>query len=123
MKTNSQSGFSIIELLLVVVALGLIGFAGHYVYQTNKAVDTLNSKADQTTASTTDTKAAIAAATTATVASATTATDTPTTAPIVTPEVKTSSDLTTASTTLDQTDPTTSNSNDVAELDAELASF
>lgn len=113
MKSHTESGFSIIESLLVVVALGLIGFAGNYVYQTNKAVDTLNSssKANQTITPTADTKTTITPATTATVA------------PIVTPEVKTSSDLNTAQTTLDQNDPTTGSSNDVAELDAELASF
>ena len=121
MKTHSESGFSIIESLLVVVALGLIGFAGNYVYQTNRAVDSLSSspKANQTTTQTADTKTTITPATTATVATATTAT----VAPIVTPEVKTSSDLNTAQTTLDQNDPTTGSSNDVAELDAELASF
>lgn len=121
MKTNTESGFSIIESLLVVVALGLIGFAGHYVYQTNKAVDSLNAnpKASQTTTLTTDTKSTIPSATTATVAPAATATDTP----AIAPDVKSSSDLTTASTTVDETDPTTSNSSDIAELDAELESL
>lgn len=126
MKTHiSESGFSIIESLLVVVALGLIGFAGNYVYQTNKTVDTLNSKTDLTSTSATGINATITPVTTATITPVTTATIAPDTtatiAPITVPVVKTSSDLDTAQTTLDQNDPTTTN-NDSTELDAELAS-
>lgn len=103
-RLTSDSGFSIIELLLVIVAFGLIGFAARYVYQTNKLADTLN----------TTTVAQSAAPTAATTA---------VTPVLVTPVVQTPSDLTAAAASLDQTDPTTSNSSDSATLDTELASF
>jgi len=99
-KYTSESGFSVIELLLIVVALGLIGFAGGYVLHTNKAVDSLNSK----TGTQDNTKTAIE----------------PITVPLVAPLVKNTSDLNNAETSLDQNDPSTSNTNDSAELDAEV---
>jgi Tfp pilus assembly protein PilV len=81
MRTNTpQAGFSIVETLIVVVVLVALGFVGHKVYDRQHATTT----ASQSTGSATANDVAAA------------------------PDVKTTSDLNKAATTLDQTDPGTS---------------
>jgi Tfp pilus assembly protein PilV len=84
MRTNtSQAGFSIVETLVVVVVLVALGFVGYKVYNRQHAT---TSTASQSTGSATANDVAAA------------------------PDVKTTSDLDKAATTLDQTDPGSSTS-------------
>lgn len=89
----NQSGFSIVEILIVVVVLGLIGLISYNFY----------TKQSDTTANSTTSQSA-------------TAEDVP-----AAPEVTSTSDLDIASTMLDEAD--TSSSSDSAELDSQLQSF
>lgn len=99
MKTHSnQSGFSTVELVILLVVFGLIGFVGYTVYNQNKSTDnnqTSNSTSQGATAN--DVKAA--------------------------PAVTSTDDLDRAATALDQTDPDGSSSGDSSQLDVELNSF
>lgn len=90
---KKQSGFAVLELLLIVVVLGAIGFtAVTYYSHRQQAV--------------TDTTGSVAA--TVTVPSA--------------PQISTTADLTTAESTLDQLNVDAS-STDSSQLDAELTNF
>lgn len=53
-KNNSQSGFGVVEVILIIVILGIIGFTGWRVYEANREVSqapvdnsTVEKKADQ----------------------------------------------------------------------------
>jgi prepilin-type N-terminal cleavage/methylation domain-containing protein len=83
-RISSQHGFSIVETLLVVAVVVVLGLVGYKVY--HRQHDTTATNSSQSTGS----------ATANDVASA--------------PEVKSTSDLDKAATTLDQTDPAASNS-------------
>lgn len=98
-RTN-QSGFSVVELAIVVVIVAVLGFIGYTVYnrQNNKTASTTT----VTTASTNPAKAND-------VASA--------------PNINSTSDLDKAQATLDQTNPSGSNNTDATQLDAQLANF
>jgi prepilin-type N-terminal cleavage/methylation domain-containing protein len=98
LRTN-QSGFSVVEVLVVVVVLGLVGFISYSFY--NKQADT-----DKTTDGSTSQSASQSA----------TADDVP-----AAPELTSTDDLDTASAMLDESD--TASSNDSTELDAQLQSF
>ena len=94
-QTN-QRGFSVVELGLILVAVGIIGFTGWHIAQAHKSVTSLNSKtaANNTSQAATNSTA---------------------------PAVQNASDLTGAQATLDQTDPTTANSSDLNQLDSQLS--
>ena len=49
MKDNNQNGFTIIEGLLVVIAMTLIGFTGFYVYNANKNTNNDSSQSSEPT--------------------------------------------------------------------------
>src|ERR1700759_4494831 len=49
MKTSDQTGFSIIETLLILVAVGILGFTGWYVYHPKQTSDKNYSAAANTT--------------------------------------------------------------------------
>lgn len=85
MRRTNQNGFSIVEVLLVLVVVAVLGFVGYKVYSRQH-------DSSATTASSQSTGSATAND----VASA--------------PDVKSTSDLDKAATTLDQTDPAASNS-------------
>lgn len=95
---NNQTGFSIVEIVIVLAVVGLIGFVGYKAYnnmQNSKTADNSQAKVQSPMAS--DVKAA--------------------------PPISSTSDLDTALTTLDQTDPGGSNNTDTGQLDSELAAF
>jgi len=92
-RTN-QSGFSVVELVVVLVIVALLGAAGYVVYNRHA-----NSKPAATAAS-----------------QSATANDVPTA-----PEVNSSSELDQEQSVLDQTD--ISSSNDTAQLNSQLQSF
>jgi len=97
MKTrHDQSGFSIVEILLVVAVLAIIGFLGYTFYnnQVNKTASSDQQESSQAVM----------------VSDVNTA-----------PAINSTSDLDAATKTLDQTDP--SSSSDVSQLDSELANF
>lgn len=93
MKLPNQKGFSIIELLLIIVVVAGLAYAGFKVYD---ARQTKNSAASEQSSTATDVSTA--------------------------PTIKESTDLDAASKLLDQNDPATSNQ-DAAQLDSELANF
>ncbi|HTH72223.1 MAG TPA: prepilin-type N-terminal cleavage/methylation domain-containing protein [Candidatus Pristimantibacillus sp.] len=91
---TNQSGFSVVEVLVVALVLGLLVFGGYTAYnkmQDNKAI---NNTADQSAAAS-DVKAA--------------------------PAINSTKDLDTAVSTLDQTD--VSSASDSATLDTQLSGF
>ncbi len=92
---KNQAGFSAVELLIVVVIVGLLGFVGYMVYgkqqDKNNAVDTSQNSSRQESAN-----------------------DVP-----EAPEIKSTSDLDKASATLDNVDT----NNDSSELDKEVSNF
>ena len=96
---HSQTGFSIVELLVVVAVLALIGFVGYRVYS---ALNGNNTTADTT-------QVANQSSTANDVTSA--------------PAVNSTSNLDDAQKALDQTDPGGSNNADAGQLNSELAAF
>lgn len=91
---NNQSGFSVVELVIVLAVVVVLGFVGYSVYKSQ------NNKTDDTT----------------TTSQSATASDVPSA-----PTINSTSDLDEAAIMLDQTD--TSSSSDSAQLDSELQSF
>jgi prepilin-type N-terminal cleavage/methylation domain-containing protein len=99
MRTRTkQSGFSVVELLIVVAVVAVLGFAGYSVYSRQQKAD--NSVASQAS-SQSDKADDVASA----------------------PNVSSTSDLDKAAATLDQTDPGGSNNSDASQLDSQLANF
>lgn len=98
MSRINQSGFSIVELGVIVVVILVLGFVGYGVYS-RQQTSTSNSTSNSATA--TDK-----------------ATDVP-----AAPYVSTSSDLDKAVKTLDQTDPSGSNNSDSQQIDNQMSSF
>lgn len=97
---NNQSGFSAIELVIILVIVCVLGFVGYSVYdrQQNNTSDTgSNQQASEQSSTASDVKPA--------------------------PEINSTSDLDTASDTLEQTDPSGSNNTDAGQLDNELSAF
>ncbi len=101
---TNQSGFSVIELAIVVVVVAVLGFVGYSVYnrQNTKTADSSPTTSTSQTASSSSAKANDLAAV---------------------PNVSSTSDLDKASATLDQTDPGGSNNIDASQLDTQLANF
>ncbi len=93
---KSQTGFSVFELVIIIVVVAIVGLASYVVYnrQHNKTVTT---------------GPATSTSTASTVPSA--------------PTINSTSDLDKATATLDQVDPSTSNSSDSSQLDSQLAAF
>jgi cytoskeletal protein RodZ len=100
MKKN-QSGFAVLELVLLVVVVGIIGVVGWKVMSMNKSTN-------DSASSTGTTK--------------TTAAESISGVPDTVPEIKKTADLDTASKTLDSTDPDGS-STDLASLETQLSAF
>ena len=96
---NSQSGFSIAEVGLVVIIIAIIGFLGYTFYssQMDKTASNDNSQTSSEPAIASDVTTA--------------------------PAISSVADLDLAQATLDQTDPGGSNSSDTSQLDAELGNF
>lgn len=92
---NTQTGFAILELVLVVAVLAAAGLAAWYVYQKQQTVTPSNSSNNTTTASVTIPSA---------------------------PQVKTSADLNSALTALDQADPSSDNA-DLTQLNSQASGF
>lgn len=98
MKARSnQIGFSVVELLLIVVVVAGLGFVGYFVYNRQQS-ETLDS------ASSTKQQAAEVDS-------------------LEAPAVNSVSDLDEANQTLDQSDPETSSSSDSNQLDSQLSGF
>lgn len=99
-RTN-QSGFSGVELAIVLAMVGVLGFVGYDVYnrQNTKMADSSNTSQTARAESPQATDVATA------------------------PSVNSTSDLDKASAMLDQTDPSGSNNTDASQLDSQLAIF
>jgi len=100
MKTrNKQSGFTPIEVILVVAVVAIVGLLGciYYNNQVKKTASNSNSQISSQPAALSDVKSA--------------------------PTINSVTDLDTAQVTLDQTDPGGTSSADTSRLDAELANF
>lgn len=97
LRTN-QSGFSIVEVIVVIVALAVIGLLGYTFYnsQVGKPASSDQASSSQS-ASANDVKTA--------------------------PEITDTAGLDQAAATLDQTDPSGGSNDDTSQLDAELANF
>ena len=95
---NGRLGFSVIEVVIVAVVVGIVGLLG-YAFYTNQAKKAANDTAQTSSQSATasDVKSA--------------------------PVINHVSDLNTAETVLDQTDPSGTNNTDVNQLNSELANF
>jgi len=98
LRTN-QAGFSIVELVIVLVVVAIIGALGYVYYngQMNKATSNDSGQASNESATASDIKSA--------------------------PAINSVADLSSAETVLDQTDPSGSSNTDTGQLDAELANF
>ncbi len=98
-RTN-QLGFSVIELVIVLLVVSLVGVVGYKVYNRsqNKTTNSYSTQSADGSAKATDVA----------------------TAPST---VKTISDLAKADKTLDATNPSTSNNSDTSQLDAAMAAF
>lgn len=96
----NQSGFSAVELIIILVVVSALGFAGYAFYNRQQDQKTTDNSVQQT------------------VEEPATASDV---AP--TPEIKSINDLDNATAVLDQTDPSNSNSSDTSQLDSELSAF
>jgi Tfp pilus assembly protein PilV len=94
-RLHKESGFALVEIVLVVIVLALIGFVG-YVFVNNQ----MHGTASKNTAQTTTASAAETA-----------------------PVINTTSDLDKAQATLDANDPSTSTSSDSSQLDSDLSNF
>lgn len=97
---TNQSGFSVVELVIVLAVVAVLGFVGYSIHnlQNNKTADT----------STTQTASGQPAK----------ANDVPSA-----PVINSTSDLNTASTMLDQTDPGSSNNTDASQMGVQAANF
>jgi len=100
MKRTSQEGFSVVEASIVVLVVGVLGFAGYMVYSRQQ-----NNNKPATTSNSTQT-----------------AEESPTADVGSAPEIKTTGDLTKAEGILDQTDPGSSDT-DAGQLDGETSAF
>jgi hypothetical protein len=98
MNKLKQAGFSVVEIVLVIVLLGIVGFVGYRVYDANKNDDSTTPEVTQT--------------------DPTAATDVGTA-----PAVETASDLGEALEVLDATDPSGSNVTDADTIDSDVAEF
>ncbi|MES2971285.1 MAG: hypothetical protein V4702_03130 [Patescibacteria group bacterium] len=99
LRTN-QSGFSAVELIIILAVVAGLGFVGYTVYDRQpdkKTTDNTSQQPKNESATATDVGSA--------------------------PEIKSTSDLDKASATLDQTDPDGSNSTDASQLDSEVSTF
>jgi len=98
-RTN-QAGFSVVELLIILIFVGVLGFVGYTVYhrQHTKTADTAGSSQADNNQPTTNN-----------VASA--------------PSISSTSDLDKAAATLDQTDPSGSNNADASQLDSQTTNL
>jgi prepilin-type N-terminal cleavage/methylation domain-containing protein len=97
LRTN-QSGFSAVEIVIVLVIVGAIGLVGYTVYnrQQDKATDGTSQQSAEQSPTATDVQSA--------------------------PEVKSTEDLDKAEAVLDATDPGSSNT-DAGMLDSETSAF
>lgn len=95
----NQSGFSAVELIIILVVVGALGFVGYTVYnrQQDNKTDSTSQQTKEESATASDVRSA--------------------------PEIRSTSDLDKASATLDQTDPGGSNNTDASQLDSELSAF
>lgn len=99
-RTN-QSGFSVIELAIVLAVVGILGFVGYTVYN-RQNTKTVNSSDTSQPSSSGSSKADDVASE---------------------PSVRSTSDLDKAADTLDQTDPSASNNTDQSQLESQLNNF
>ncbi len=99
-QTN-QSGFSIIELTIVLVVVVVLGFVGRSVYDRQQAKTASDSGTSQSTNGQSPKASDVASA----------------------PNVSSASDLDKAAAVLDKTDPGGSNNSDANQLDSQLSSF
>jgi Tfp pilus assembly protein PilE len=99
---TNQSGFSVVELAIILVVVGVLAFVGYNIYSRQNSNKTADSSTTSKTAGPEPAKAND-------VTSA--------------PNIKSTSDLDKASAALDQTDPGGSNNSDANQLDTQLANF
>ena len=102
MKRQSQAGFAVVELALVVVILAAVGGVGYYIWHSHKASNVT------TTATTTTT--------------GNSKYQSPTTSVPAAPQVNSASDLNSAMTALNQTNVSSSNA-DSSQLGTEASGF
>jgi len=102
MHSSVQKGFSVVEVVIVLVVVSVLGFAGYVVYdrQNNKTAD-----------STSNVQTGIE--------------ESPTANDVASPpsSINSTSDLDEAAAMLDNIDPGESNSTDTAQLDSQLSGF
>lgn len=96
---KSQTGFAVVEIVLAVVILALVGFVGYKVYDARKDLSITEQSTQQSDSQSTasDVKSA--------------------------PAIKTVSDLDTALTILDETNPGGSNLDDSTLIEQEMSAF
>lgn len=94
---SDQSGFSIVEIVIVLAVLGFIGLLGSMAYNRVHDSKTASGQSSAQSATANDVKPA--------------------------PAITSASDLDSAQATLDQTDPSTGNTTDAGQLDNELSAF
>ena len=99
-RTN-QSGFSVVELVIILAVVAILGLLGYAVHNRIGTKTASNAGTSQTASSQPATASDVASS----------------------PAINSASDLNKAAATLDRTDPSGSNNSDVSQLDSQMSSF
>lgn len=114
-RFNRQSGFALLEVILVVAVLAAAGLTAWWVYERQPGAKTA-STADTLPGSTTTSPSGTSSA--SAINKSLVATNVP-----AAPQIKSASDLDSALQTLDQTDPAAQNNGDTTQLNTSASGF
>ncbi|MGI0134919.1 MAG: type II secretion system protein [Candidatus Micrarchaeaceae archaeon] len=116
MKRTRQSGFALLEIILVLAVLAAAGFTAWWVYQRQPGATKTVASTEILPGSTTSSPSGVSSA--SAINKSRVATNV-----LAAPQVKSSNDLNSALQTLDQTDPSTQNNSDSSQLNSSANGF